>query len=137
VRPLGHLLIWSLRLGSVNTEIKGFAGNYQKENGSKTVSKFIFFNLFAVFFNLFAAIFNLFVSFFNLFVAFFNLFGAFLNLFVPSFNLSASFLNLFAAFFSVLSQTFEGLSGEKNRGRLKSHHKVAKATARLFRQSPI
>jgi len=39
----------------------------------KTVSKFIFFNLFAVFFNLIAAFFNLFVSLFNLSAGFFNL----------------------------------------------------------------
>ena len=46
---------------------------------SKTVSKFIFFNLFASFFNLLASFFNLFAPFFNLSVAFSDLFPRFSN----------------------------------------------------------
>jgi len=47
--------------------------NNARDPSPKTVSKFIFFNLFAVFFNLIAAFFNLFVSLFNLSAGFFNL----------------------------------------------------------------
>ena len=81
---------------------------------TKTVSKLIFFNLFAAFFNLFAAFFNLSVSLLNLFEIFLTLFGAFFNLFETFINLSAAFfnlfvslINLFAAFFSVFAPSSE------------------------------
>jgi len=63
---------------------------------TKTVSKLIFFNLFAAFFNLS-------VTFSSLLATFFNLFAAFFNLFVLSFNLSAVFSNLFVSFFSLFA----------------------------------
>jgi len=85
-------------------------GKLLRKSGSKTVSKFIFFNLFAAFFNLSAIFLNLFVAFFNLFVVFFNLFAAlfnlsvsFFNLFAALFSLFAAFINLFVSFFSVFA----------------------------------
>ena len=58
-----------------------FSQKQPRDLSPKTVSKFIFFNLFAVFFNLIAAFFNLFVSLLNLFAAFLNLFALFFRLF--------------------------------------------------------
>jgi len=115
--------------------------NALHKNDSKTVSKFIFFNLFAVFFNLFVAFFNLFETLFNLFVPLFNLSSTFLNLFASLFNLFAAFFNLFVpflnlsvVFFSVFALSLKSLIGDKNGGCPKSHHEVPKkATSRLFR----
>jgi len=89
--------------------------NNARDPSPKTVSKFIFFNLFAVFFNLIAAFFNLFVSLFNLSAAFLNLFVLLLNLSVAFFNLFVSLLNLFAAFlnlFALFFRLFGSLSGD-------------------------
>jgi len=69
--------------------------------GLKTVSKFIFFNLFAAFFNLFVSFSNLYAAFFNLFVLLFSLFAALSNLFVPFFNLFVLLFSLFEVLFSV------------------------------------
>ena len=71
-----------------------FSQKQPRDLSPKTVSKFIFFNLFAAFFNLF-------VSFLNLFAAFFSLFGSFFNLLEVFLNLSAAFINLFVVLFSV------------------------------------
>jgi len=80
--------------------------NTLHKNDSKTVSKFIFFNLFAVFFNLFVAFFNLFETLFNLFVPLFNLSSTFLNLFASLFNLFAAFFNLFVPFLNLSTAFF-------------------------------
>jgi hypothetical protein len=77
-----------------------------REKRAKTVSKFIFFNLFAAFFNLFVSFFNLFVSFLNLFVSFLNLFVSFLNLSVSFFNLFAALFNLSVPFFNLFTILF-------------------------------
>jgi len=76
------------------------------EKSAKTVSKIIFFNLFAAFLNLFTLRFNLFAAFLNLFPTFFNLSEAFPSLFVSIFSLSAVFFNLFAALFSLFVSLF-------------------------------
>ena len=73
------------------------------EKSAKTVSKIIFFNLFAAFLNLFTLRFNLFAAFLNLFPTFFNLSEAFPSLFVSIFSLSAVFFNLFAVLLVFLS----------------------------------
>ena len=90
-----------------------FSNPKRLENGEKTVSKFIFFNLYAAFFNLFAAFYNLFETFFNLSLSlfnllagFFNLFASFINLFAAFIDLSAALLNLFVLFFSERSSKF-------------------------------
>ena len=121
-RQIKHCSKWlvcgikpQLGLSIANKNVIGVINQLRpSEFAAKTVSKFIFFNLFAAFFNLFAAFFNLSVSLLNLFEIFFNLFGAFFNLFETFINLSAAFfnlfvslINLFAAFFSVFAPSSE------------------------------
>jgi hypothetical protein len=76
-----------------------FRNREDREKRAKTVSKFIFFNLFAAFLNLSVSFFNLFAALFNLSIPSFNLFVAFFNLSVSFFNLSVVLFNLFSSLF--------------------------------------
>ena len=120
-RQIKHCSKWlvcgikpQLGLSIANKNVIGVINQLRpSEFAAKTVSKFIFFNLFAAFFNLFAAFFNLSVAFLNLFAAFFNLsvalfnlFGEFFNLFAAFSNLSTTFFSLFVAFFSLFISEF-------------------------------
>ena len=111
-RQIKHCSKWlvcgikpQLGLSIANKNVIGVINQLRpSEFAAKTVSKFIFFNLFAAFFNLSVALFNLFGEFFNLFAAFSNLSTTFFSLFVAFFSL---FISEFTVFYLDLASVHQ------------------------------